>query len=202
MATYQTRISGYSGTERLAGDAALDAYGGLYGRLERKLFADVAAGRSPVSLKSLYLRRHGIPARMFNAIRISLDGKVASVKEQQRLRVDSLVRRIARAVREIEKAGKRGRLDQVHHKTRRPGNLRSRLSRQEADIAAGTVRLCFGSKRLWQRQHELQANGYDTHEEWTRAGGRPAAMSSLCWEAGTRRLAASSAWPVLRITAP
>ena len=60
----------------------LDAYGELYGRVERKLFADAAAGRPAGSLKSLYLSRHGIPARMFNAIRISLDGKAASVKPE------------------------------------------------------------------------------------------------------------------------
>ena len=145
----------------------LDAYGELYGRVERKLFADAAASRPAGSLKSLYLSRHGIPARLFNAIRISLDGKVASVKEQQKLRVDSLVRRMARAAREIDKARSRGRLDQVQHKTRRLGTLRSRLSKLEADIAAGTVRLCFGSKRLWHRKHALRANGYASHEEWT-----------------------------------
>ncbi len=34
---------------------------------------------------------------MFNGVRVSLDGKVASVREQQKLRLDSLGRRIARA---------------------------------------------------------------------------------------------------------
>ena len=36
----------------------------------------------------------------------------------------------------------------------------------EADVAAGRVRLCFGSKRLWRRQHDLEVNGYGSHEEW------------------------------------
>ena len=27
-------------------------------------------------------------------------------------------------------------------------------------------RLCFGSKRLWRKQHHLEANGYASHEEW------------------------------------
>ena len=103
---------------------------------------------------------------MFNAVRVSLDGKVASVTEQQKLRLESLVRRIGRAVREVDKARERGRLDLVHHKTRRLANLRSRLSQLEADLAAGTVRVCFGSKRLWHRQHGLEANGYASHEEW------------------------------------
>ena len=64
------------GLDREAGDAALAAYAELYGQVERKLFAEVAAGRSAAPLKSDYIREHGIPARLFNAVRITLDGKV------------------------------------------------------------------------------------------------------------------------------
>ena len=166
--TYQTRISDYGGVNRAAGDAALAAYAELYGRVQRKLFAEAAAGGSVASLKSAYLKRHGIPARIFNAIRVSLEGKSASVTEQQKLRVGDLQRRIARAERQIADAAEHGRLDQVHHKKRRLANLRHRLSALEADIAAGRVRLCFGSKRLWRKQHNLEANGYASHEEWLR----------------------------------
>ena len=166
--TYQTRISDYGSVNRSVGDASLDAYAALYGLVQRKLFADVAAGRSAASLKSAYLKRHGIPARMFNAIRVSLDGKSASVREQQKLRVGDLQRRIARAERQIADAAEHGRLDQVHQKKRRLANLRHRLSALEADIAAGRVRLCFGSKRLWRKQHNLETNGYASHEEWLR----------------------------------
>ena len=42
-ATYQTRVRNYSGLERAAGDAALSAYGELYGRVQRKLLAQVEA---------------------------------------------------------------------------------------------------------------------------------------------------------------
>ena len=109
-ATYQTRIQTYSGVGRADGDAALSAYAELYGRVQRKLFAQLAAGQSAASLKSEYLRRYGIPARMFNGVRVSLEGKVASVKEQQKLRLDSLGRRIARAEGQIADAAQRGRL--------------------------------------------------------------------------------------------
>ena len=166
--TYQTRISDYGSVNRSVGDASLDAYAALYGLVQRKLFADVAVGRSAASLKSAYLKRHGIPARMFNAIRVSLEGKSASVTEQQKLRVGDLQRRIARAERQVSDAAEHGRLDQVHQKKRRLANLRHRLSALEADIAAGRVRLCFGSKRLWRKQHNLEANGYASHEEWLR----------------------------------
>ena len=36
----------------------------------------------------------------------------------------------------------------------------------EADTETGRVRLCFGSKRLWRKQHRLGENGYASHREW------------------------------------
>ena len=166
LGTYQTRIADYAGLDHSAGDAVLAAYGELYGRVQRKLFAEAAAGGSVASLKGAYLKRYGIPARMFNAVRVSLEGKVASVRETMALRRESLQRRISRAEREITKAGRRGRRDQVHQKKRRLANLRVRLAALEGDIAEGRVRLCFGSKRLWRKQHHLEANGHASHEEW------------------------------------
>ena len=166
VATYQTRISDYADMDRGEGDAALSAYAELYGRVQRKLFADVVAGRSAASLKSEYIEKHGIPARMFNGVRVSLEGKVSAVRESQRLQQDSLQRRIARAQRQVSDAAERGRWDQVHQKKRRLANLRHRLVGLEADIAEGLVRLCFGSRRLWRKQHHLEANGYASHDEW------------------------------------
>ena len=166
MATYQTRVSDYTGLDREAGDAALAAYGELYGQVQRKLFADVAAGRSAVTLKSEYIKKHGILARMFNAVRIALDGKVSAVRESQLLQLDSLRRRIDRAQRQVSDAAERGRWDQVHQKKRRLANLKFRLAGLEADIAAGRVRLCFGSKKLWRKQYDLAANGYASREAW------------------------------------
>ena len=164
--SYQTRIAGYGGIDRADGDAALSAYAALYGEVQRKLFADVAAGESAVSKKSEYIEKHGIPARLFNAVRITLDGKVSAVRAAQRLRVDGLERRIAQAERQVAQAEEQGRWQQVHQKRRRLANLRSRLAGLETDIGAGRVRLCFGSKRLWRKRDHLEANGYASHEEW------------------------------------
>ena len=166
VATYQTRICDYGDMERSAGDVALSAYAELYGRVERKLFAEAAAGRSAASLKSESLKRYGIPARMFNAVRVSLEGKIASVRERQKLQVGSLGRRIARAQRQITGAVEHGRWDQVHQKRRRLATLQSRLAALDDDITQGRVRLCFGSKRLWRKQHHLGENGYGSHQEW------------------------------------
>ena len=86
ISTCQTRVTVFRGKDRAEGEAALAAYAELYSRVQRKLFADIAAGNSANSLKSVYLKRYGIPARMFNALRVSLEGKVASVRETMVLR--------------------------------------------------------------------------------------------------------------------
>ena len=117
----------------------------------------VVAGRSAASLKSDYIKKHGIPARMFNGVRESLEGKVASVRESQRLQQDSLQRRIAQGPngRFLNAAGA-GPMGIRF--IRRSGGwpiVRHRLAGLEADIAEGLVRLCFGSKRLWRKQHHL-----------------------------------------------
>ncbi len=166
VSTYQTRIADYGVVEPIEGEAALAAYAELYGRVQRKLFADFSAGELPASLKKVYLQRYGIPARMFNGVRVSLEGKVSAVQKTMGLRRDDLQRRIGRADGEVAKAVERGRVNQGHHKRRRLANLRFRLSALEADIAAGRVRLCFGSKRLWRKQHDLEVNGYGSHQEW------------------------------------
>ena len=164
--SYQTRIAAYEGIDRAVGDAALSAYAALYGKVQHKLFAVVAAGRSAVSKKSEYIEKHGIPARMFNAVRVSLEGKVSAVRGSQLLQLDSLRRRVSRAEKQVLEAEPGCQWWQVHGKRRRLANLKFRLAGLEADIAAGRVRLCFGSKKLWRKQHHLEQNGYASHEEW------------------------------------
>ena len=167
-ATYQTRINDFAGLDRRNGDALLSAYAELYCRIERKLFAEVSAGRSAASMKGEYLGRYGIPARMFNGVRASLEGKISSVKGAMELRRDELQRRIARAQGQIAQAGDGARPDWLHQKRRRLGNLKGKLEKLESDIESGRIRLCFGSRRLWRKQYALEANGYSNHGEWLR----------------------------------
>ena len=60
---------------------------------------------------------------MFNAVRVLMEGKVASVKEQQKLRVDGLKHRIASAERQVGRDKQHGRWDLVHQQQWRLDNL-------------------------------------------------------------------------------
>ena len=105
---------------------------------------------------------------MFNSVRVSVEGKVSGARESQQWQIESLGRRTERAGQQIVEAHKRGDLNAVHNKKRRLATLCQRLASLRDDVAAGRVRLCFGSRKLWRRQYALEANGYSTHEEWFR----------------------------------
>ena len=156
--TYQTRING--------NEDALCAYARLYGVLQRHLFAEVSAGEPATSLKSDYIRRHGISARMFNSLRITLEGRMSAARESQKLHRSTLEGLIARSEKHLRSLIGRAATSKIHQKRRRLQNLRHRLRRVNEDIDADRLRLCFGSKKLWRAQHSLEDNGYANHSEW------------------------------------
>ena len=144
--TYQTRIAGYEGIDRAVGDAALSAYAALYAKVQHKLFADVAAGGSAVSRRASISRSTGYRRGCSTRRGLRLDGKVSAVRGRSFCQLDSLRRRVSRAEKQVDKAEQECQWRQVHGKRRRLANLRFRRSGLEADIAAGRVRLCFGSE--------------------------------------------------------
>ncbi|MCI0690647.1 hypothetical protein L0337_01425, partial [candidate division KSB1 bacterium] len=55
----------------------------------------------------------------------------------------------------------------LHQKKRRLAQLEAKLKQVRKKIEEEKApRLCFGSRRLFDAQHHLQANGYASHEEW------------------------------------
>ena len=147
--TYQTRP--------VLGDGqalVLDAYAELYGRTERSLFAAMQAGGKLNDLKRDFLPRFGITARQFNAVRIGLDGKIDSIKQRRPdliLEAQAKIKKAAKVIARLT-AKKTVRADKLHQKKRRLAMLQARLSAMQADQAAGKVRLCFGSKKLFHAQ--------------------------------------------------
>jgi IS605 OrfB family transposase len=175
--TYQARIPDPEGTL----DVVLGAYADLYGQAERALFADIARGCEPAALKSDYLVRFGLTARQFNAIAANLKGKIASIKERSaglideaKTRIKSLEQTIAKldnalaanGARALDPPRRRRALNKRHQKQRRLARLRDRLARLEADRDNNVVRICFGSRKLFRAQFDLEANGYDSLDQW------------------------------------
>lgn len=160
--TYQTRVAAAP-----EADAVLSAWAELYGRAERSLFAAMRGGGARNDLKHEFLRRFGITARQFNAIRIGLDGKIASIKQRRPELIVAAAARIAKAKKVVARLEQRyPDSTKLHQKKRRLGTLQARLVALQADESAGATRLCFGSKRLFRAQFDLEANGYASHAAW------------------------------------
>jgi IS605 OrfB family transposase len=162
LRTYQTRPSLPPLAEEI-----LQACADLFAHIEHALLADISKGHAPHTLKSAYLIKYGITARQFNAIRVKVEGKIASLKELRKMEISDLQERIEALERKISKLQKKTLLRfLVHQKKRRLHTLQERLKQRIKEQEEDTISLCFGSRKLFHAQFALEANGYASHEEW------------------------------------
>ena len=173
--TYQTRLNLTDQQKDW-----LSQYAALFGRVERTLFAEtLSQGVAPESVKNAYLQRFGLTSRQFNAISRPLKGKVKSLSELRKRHIKEGRERIKAAETTITKLSRKLVLQvktgaagsdktrfKLHHKKRRLNKLRQRQEAREADATSNTIRLCFGSKKLFRAQFDLAANGYASYLDW------------------------------------
>lgn len=160
--TYQTRLRIDEKDSQV-----LDEYANLFGKVERSLFADFSAGQKPIELKNGYLKRFGITARQFNACRVQIMGKIDSYNQLQPGLIANITERIATLKHKIEKLSKKRENEEiVHQKKRRLSKLEHRLKQLKKDQKEKKIHLCFGGKKLFRAQFNLEKNGYGSHEEW------------------------------------
>lgn len=160
--TYQTRLNLTSEQE-----AILAAYAQHMSLVERKLFVKLAAGKNSSDLKSPFLTEFQITARQYNACRVQVEGKIASIKERRAGQIVEAKQRIDVLEKKIEQLmKKKDESRSIHQKKRRLFCLKCRLEKQIADHKEGKVRLCFGSKKLFRAQFDLEANRFGSHQEW------------------------------------
>ncbi|MBC7597880.1 MAG: transposase [Polaromonas sp.] len=176
-------------------DQCFDAFGALFGSVERTLYADIARGRKAHDLKSFYCAEYGLSARQFNGLRIQLEGKISSTVELLKLRKTELKRHIdatkrflkklATSLETQSKAAKKARpspamikqcvkwRDQVFNKTRRLESLQQKFDQVMVRLKAGVPGICFGSRKLFRQQFHLEKTDFGTgeagHQNWRRA---------------------------------
>ena len=155
-ATFQSRLVLDQSSETL-----LHSYASLFGRAIRSLFAQVSAGKNPNSLKALFLKQFEITARQFNACRVSLEGKISSIKVRNKQRIQEINDTISCLEKKIPKIKDK---EKRHQKKRRLCILQTHLKKLQT--SPEKISLCFGSKKLFRAQFALSENGFASHEEW------------------------------------
>ena len=145
----------------------LEEFSDLFSHLQHRLFADIASGKTPGELKNDYLLAYDITARHFNALRVQVEGKISAIKTQLVNRIAGTKEKITSLAKTIAKLIKRqANPHAIHQKKRRLAYLEQKLAKALEDQKKETVRCCFGSKKLFHAQYNLEVNGYNSHEEW------------------------------------
>ena len=164
--------------------------GELFGGIERCLYKDLLRGGKRTILKKEYQLKYGINARQFNSIYFSIKGKIESRKQCHNRQIKQLKERIIDLDKSVKKLEKRidlsltdtriGRIgyscalrrqkssprqntrQAIHQKKRKLANLKAQLEK----LNWKSPSLIFGGKKLWQKQFDLDSNGYCSHQEW------------------------------------
>ena len=160
--TFQTRID-----VRGDAEAALTQTAALLSKVERSLLAAILASKTAGQLKTPYLKAFGITARQFNGCRVQVEGRIQSLKERNKQRIQDCREAILRCEQKLKK--KRLPPYKAFSTKRILVRRQNKLARLLADQKAGIVRLCLGSSKLFRQQFHLEDSPYADHQEWTSA---------------------------------
>ncbi len=141
----------------------LKAWAELFGRAKRKLFTALMKSEEMNFLKSSYLKEYEITARHFNAIAVSVKGKIEAAKEARARQIADLKAKIPLLEKKLSRIKDK---QKKHQKGRSLIAIRTRLDHLLKEQKTGTVSLCFGSKKLFNAQFALEENGFSSFEEW------------------------------------
>jgi hypothetical protein len=121
--TFETRNQIDQATDQTLHDCAK-----LFAHVGHRLFADIASGKTPGELKNDYLACYEITARHFNALRVQIEGKIASIKKRRPTLIAELKERIESLKTKIKKQIKaKFAPNVIHQKKRRLNRLESKF---------------------------------------------------------------------------
>ncbi len=161
MRTYQTRLHIDDSADHI-----LSSYAELFSQVEHHLFKAKVLRTDPNTCKREFLKRFGITGRQYNACRITLQGKIESIKERNHLQIAELEEKIKALEIKVKKI--RNPFT-AHQKKRHLIRLKDKLESLKTDRDQNIIRLCFESKKLFHAQFALEENGFSHHEEWRAA---------------------------------
>jgi IS605 OrfB family transposase len=166
------------------------------GHIERNLFLEgFIKEKSRNECKKEYTRKYNITSRQFNAIYIQLQGKIDSIVKLNKLhaaeledKIKSIEKYITKDLEDksllhqkllkLEKVNPHSKVFakvvkqyrnikfKLHQKKRKLNNCKWKLSRLQEDMANNKIRICFGSKALFNKQFHLEENKYKSHSQW------------------------------------
>jgi len=109
------------------------------------------------------MREFSLTSRQSNAVRVTLDGIERSYRERLPELISENRTRLSSTRRRLGKTDDRFKRHQLQ---RRIACIEERIAAYRRDLAAGTMRICFGSRKLFGAQHHLVANAFADRDAW------------------------------------
>ncbi|MBU1558059.1 hypothetical protein KKC45_03795, partial [Patescibacteria group bacterium] len=165
------------------------------GHLRGKLLKALLQGGNNSILKKEYIKKYGLTARQYNSLSSEVRGLITSSKELRKRNIAEITTRIKSqqyVIKQLEKKYikikeankklankkiknqeaiiknielKRTTKFRLHQKKRKLKKSQDRLS----NLKSRDVKICFGGKKLFSAQFNLEDNGYENHQEWKKA---------------------------------
>jgi len=77
-----------------------------------------------------------------------------------------LKKRLALKLKEADSLKREKITFTIHHKKRKTASLKTKLQGLKSDQKNNVIRICFGTRKLFNAQFHLEENAYETHEDW------------------------------------
>ena len=160
MPTYQTLLPNqiYS---------FLDSMAALYSQIERDMHSRLIRGAKINVVEKSLQSKYKVDSTTVRNVYHNLKGKHSSIKELRKTQAKDLKGAIGSIQSAIKKRQKKKQLSQkdrffIHQKKRRLSIKRQKLEK----LTDSRISLCFGTKKLFKAQYNLEENGYSNHDEW------------------------------------
>ena len=160
MPTYQTLLPNHI-------YQFLDSMAVLYSQIERDMHSCLMRGEKINVVEKSLQSKYKVDSTSIRNVYHNLKGKHSSIQELIKTQAKDLkggIRSIQTAIKKRQKKKQLSQKDRffIHHKKRRLSIKRQKLEK----LTENRISLCFGTKKLFKAQCNLEENGYSSHDEW------------------------------------
>ncbi len=156
----------------------LDEMAQLYSQIEREMHLRLNKGEKIGQIEKSLQVKYQVDSTTVRNVYHNLKGKHQSIRELQKTQAQDLkntITSIKKSISQYEKRIKKRIKKQqsvkkerfiIHQKKRRLAIKQAKLVKLNQRIKSNRITLCFGTKKLFKAQYNLEANGYTNHGEW------------------------------------
>ena len=164
----------------------------FYGSVQRDMFQALKHGVLDEMSRSKFvttiIKQHGVLKRTANSIIYDMNGRIRAYLELKKTELTQLTQKLAtvedKILKNEEFIGKakplvamnaaddeflacyRAAKRSLYHLKNKRNMLKQKIANLQKAIEEKKVSICFGTKKMFEKQNRLEDNGYKTHEKW------------------------------------